>query len=60
MATMPYAKASMTDSVVMLQIGIATGQRERRSTAVNRYLNPFDSGIVTKSMSSGENALSEH
>ena len=48
--THPYAKASTTDSVEMSTRGMAIGQRVKRSTAVKRYRNPFETGSVTKSM----------
>ena len=41
----------------MSESGTAMGQREKRSTTVNRYLYPFDSGKVTKSMLMWRNLL---
>ena len=45
----PCVKASMTDEAVMSFMGIARGQRVRRSTAVRRYLKPLDDGRETMS-----------
>ena len=41
-ATHPCANASMTVSVWVSCIGTATGQREKWSTAVSKYLKPFE------------------
>ena len=49
-AIRPCEKASMTDDVVISVIGIARGQRVRRSTAVRRCLYPLETGSVTMSM----------
>ena len=43
----PWAKASMTDVAVISFIGIARGQRVRRSTAVSKYLKPLEVGNET-------------
>ena len=49
-AIKPWANESMTEAAVMSFIGIARGQRVRRSTAVSKYLYPLEFGRETISM----------
>ena len=53
----PKVKPSTTLWAVMSTNGTATGHRVKRSTIVNRYLNPFERGSVTKSMWTCSNLL---
>ena len=48
--THPKANPSTTLWAVMSERGTATGHLVKRSIIVNRYLNPFDRGSVTKSI----------
>ena len=44
LATQPMTNAFATVSAVMSAIGIASVQRVKRSTHVNKYVKPFEGG----------------
>ena len=44
LATQPATNALATVSAVMSAIGIASGQRVKRSTHVSKYVKPFEGG----------------